>query len=150
MAELRERDFRAALDFVGEVHDAQDREEFRAIVLPGYRSLVPAMHVSYNEIEGDGTVLAAIVEPELPEWSIPAWERYAGENPLLQRYRRTRDGREPGTEAKPLPPPGRRPAPSSRATRIRVHAYNHCAALEGESRSRLGLAPYPQSRRSGR
>ena len=92
MPGLRERDFRAALDFVGEVHDAQDREEFRAILLPGYRTLVPALHVSYNEIEGDGRVAAAIVEPELPAWSIPAWEKYAGENPLLQRYLRTRDG----------------------------------------------------------
>jgi DNA-binding CsgD family transcriptional regulator len=90
---LRESDFRAALDFVGEVHDAQDRDEFRAILLPGYRALVPALHVSYNEIEGDGRVAAAIVEPELPAWSIPAWEKYAGENPLLQRYLRTRDGR---------------------------------------------------------
>jgi len=90
---LRERDFRAALDFVGEVHDAQDREEFRSIVLPGYRRLVPALHVSYNEIEGDGQVTAAIVEPELPDWAVPVWERYAGENPLLQRYLRTRDGR---------------------------------------------------------
>ncbi len=93
MTELRERDFRAALDFVGEVHDAQDRDEFRAIVLPGYRRLVPALHVSYNEIEGDGRVAAAIVEPELPAWAVPAWERHAGENPLLQRYLRTRDGR---------------------------------------------------------
>src|SRR6201996_1374247 len=90
---LGEGDFRAVLDFVGEVHDAQDRDEFRAIVLPGYRRLVPALHVSYNEIEGDGRVLAAIVEPELPAWALPAWERHAGENPLLRRYLRTRDGR---------------------------------------------------------
>jgi DNA-binding CsgD family transcriptional regulator len=90
---LRERDFRAALDFVGEVHDAQSREEFRSIVLPGYRELVPALHVSYNEIENGNRVMAAIVEPELPAWAVPAWERYAGENPLLQRYLRTRDGR---------------------------------------------------------
>jgi DNA-binding CsgD family transcriptional regulator len=90
---LRERDFRAALDFVGEAHDAQTREEFRSILLAGYRNLVPALHVSYNEIEGDGRVAAAIVEPELPGWAVPAWERYAGENPLLRRYQRTRDGR---------------------------------------------------------
>jgi len=93
MSDLRESDFRAALDFVGEVHDAQDRDEFRALILPGYRTLVPALHVSYNEIEGDGRVVAAIVEPELPAWAVPAWERYAGENPLLRRYLRTRDGR---------------------------------------------------------
>jgi DNA-binding CsgD family transcriptional regulator len=93
VAELREGDFRAALDFVGEVHDAQDREEFRAILLPGYRTLVPALHVSYNEIEDGDRVTAAIVEPELPGWAVPAWERHAGENPLLRRYLRTRDGR---------------------------------------------------------
>lgn len=93
MAELRERDFRAALDFVGEAHDAQNRDEFRSILLPGYRSLVPALHVSYNEIEDGDRVVATIVEPELPAWAVPAWERHAGENPLLQRYLRTRDGR---------------------------------------------------------
>lgn len=93
MPDLDERDFRAALDFVGEVHDAQDREEFRAILLPGYRGLVSALHASYNEIEADGRVAAAIVEPELPGWAVPVWERHAGENPLLRRYLRTRDGR---------------------------------------------------------
>ena len=93
VTELRERDFRAALDFVGEVHDAQDREEFRSIVLPGYRTLVPALHVSYNEIVDGDRVAAAIVEPALPDWAVVAWQEHAGENPLLQRYLRTRDGR---------------------------------------------------------
>jgi DNA-binding CsgD family transcriptional regulator len=90
---LREPDFRAALGFVGDMHDAQDRDEFRSILLAGYRSLVPALHVSYNEIADGAGVAAAIVEPELPEWAVPAWERYAGENPLLQHYLKTRDGR---------------------------------------------------------
>jgi DNA-binding CsgD family transcriptional regulator len=90
---LRERDFRAALDFVGEVHDAQSREDFRSIVLSGYRDLVPARHISYNEIGEGSRVITGIVEPELPEWAMPEWKRYAGENPLLQRYLRTRDGR---------------------------------------------------------
>ncbi len=93
VAELRERDFRAALDFVGEANDAQNRDEFRSILLPGYRGLVPALHVSYNEIEDGDRVVAAMVEPELPAWAVSAWERHAGENPLLQRYLRTRDGR---------------------------------------------------------
>ena len=93
MPKLGESDFQAALDFVGDVHDAQDRDEFRAILLAGYRNLVPALHVSYNEIVDGGRVSAAIVEPALPDWAIPVWERHAGENPLLQRYLRTRDGR---------------------------------------------------------
>lgn len=89
---LRERDFRAVLDFVGEAHDAQDREEFREMVLPGFRRMIPSDYASYNELAGTVPV-ATIAEPELPAWAHPAWERYAPENPLLQRYLRSRDGR---------------------------------------------------------
>jgi DNA-binding CsgD family transcriptional regulator len=90
VTQIRERDFRAALDFLGEVYDCDDREEFRAAMLPGLRRLVPAEHFSYNEI---AEVLAAIVEPELPGWAGPVWKAHAGENPILRRYLRTRDGR---------------------------------------------------------
>ena len=89
---LRDRDYRAALDFVGEAHDAQDRDEFRAVILPGFRDLVGCDWASYNEVAGT-TPLAAIVEPELPDWAFDVWARYAAENPLLQRFLRTRDGR---------------------------------------------------------
>jgi DNA-binding CsgD family transcriptional regulator len=89
---LLERDFRAVLDFVGEAHDAQDREEFRGMVLPGFRGLIPSEYASYNELRGT-TPIATIAEPELPAWAHPTWERYAPENPLLQRYLRSRDGR---------------------------------------------------------
>ncbi len=89
---LSDRDYRAALDFVGEAHDAQDRDEFRAVLLPGYRRLVGCEWASYNELAGT-TPLAAIVEPDLPGWAADAWARHAGENPLLQKFLRTRDGR---------------------------------------------------------
>ena len=92
MAELRESDFRAVLDFVGDAYDAQDRDEFRAAVLPGFRRLVPSTYASYNELAGT-TPVATLVEPDLPGWATPAWERHAPENPLLRRYLRTRDGR---------------------------------------------------------
>src|ERR1700761_4707831 len=89
---LSDRDYRNALDFVGEAHDAQDRDEFRAAILPGYRRLVGCDWASYNEVAGT-TPMAAIVEPELPDWANDAWAEHAGENPLLQRFLRTRDGR---------------------------------------------------------
>jgi DNA-binding CsgD family transcriptional regulator len=89
---LSDRDYRAALDFVGEAHDAQDRGEFRAVVLPGFRRLVGCEWASYNEVAGT-TPLAGLVEPELPRWAVDAWELHGGENPLLRRYLRTRDGR---------------------------------------------------------
>ncbi|HTT93893.1 MAG TPA: helix-turn-helix transcriptional regulator [Solirubrobacterales bacterium] len=92
MAQLRESDLRAVLDFVGEAYDAQDREEFRAAILPGFRRLVPSTYASYNELAGT-TPVATLAEPELPDWATAAWERHAPENPLLQRYLATRDGR---------------------------------------------------------
>jgi DNA-binding CsgD family transcriptional regulator len=92
MTQLGERDFRAVLDFLGEAYDAQDREEFRATMLPGFRRLVPSDYASYNELLGTVPV-ATIADPELPAWGGPVWEEHAGENPLLRRYLTTRDGR---------------------------------------------------------
>ena len=92
MSSLQERDYRAALDFVGEAHHSQDRDEFRGVVLPGLRRLVSCDYASYNELAGIES-LAAIAEPELPAWCYPVWEPHAGENPLLQRFLRSRDGR---------------------------------------------------------
>lgn len=62
------------------------------MVLPGFRQMVPSEYASYNELEGT-TPVATIADPELPAWAHPVWERYAPENPLLQRYLRTRNGR---------------------------------------------------------
>jgi DNA-binding CsgD family transcriptional regulator len=89
---LSDRDYRAALDFVGEAYDAQDRDEFRAALLPGFNRLVGCEWAGYNELVGT-TPTAAIVEPELPGWAVEAWQRHAAENPLLLRFLRTRDGR---------------------------------------------------------
>jgi DNA-binding CsgD family transcriptional regulator len=109
VAQLGERDFRAVLDFLGEAYDAQDRAEFRAVMLPGFRRLVPSDYAAYNELLGT-TPLATIAEPALPDWSLPVWAEHAGENPLLQRYLATRDGRAvrfsdvaPASELRRLP-----------------------------------------------
>jgi DNA-binding CsgD family transcriptional regulator len=93
VAALSERDMRLVLDFVGEAHDAQDLTEFRAVLLPGIHRLVASDYVAYNEIEQGREAAVTIVSPELPAWARSAWERHAGENPLLRRFLRTRDGR---------------------------------------------------------
>src|SRR4051794_21820361 len=90
---LRERHFRAVLDLVGEAHDAGDLDEFREVLLPGLRRMVPAEHASYNELRGPGEVVAAIVTPDVPAEFYPVWERHAGDTPLVARFVRTRDGR---------------------------------------------------------
>ena len=93
MGALSERDVRAVLDFVGEAYDAQDLAEFRSVLLPGIHRLVSSDYVAYNEVEQGREAGLTIVSPELPAWAHSAWGRYAGENPLLQRFLRTRDGR---------------------------------------------------------
>jgi DNA-binding CsgD family transcriptional regulator len=93
MKSLQERDMRAVLDLVGDAHDAQDREEFRAVLLPGFQRLVPTDFTSYNEVLADGGTLAAIVEPDVPAWAHALWQRHALENPLVDHFMRTRDGR---------------------------------------------------------
>ncbi len=93
MSSLRERDVRAVLDLVGEAHDAQDVDEFRSVVLPSVRRIVQCDFSSYNEVADGRHVVAVMMDPEAEPWAYEAWARHAGENPLLQRYRRTRDGR---------------------------------------------------------
>lgn len=93
MHELRDRDVRALLDLVGEANGADDLDEFRAAVIPGVRRMVPAEIVSYNEVAGDGDVLAAISDPVLPAAFHGAWAAHAHEHPLLRRLLRTHDAR---------------------------------------------------------
>src|ERR1700712_5528505 len=57
MTQLRERDLRALLDLVGEAHAAADLAEFRAVVIPSVRRVVPAEIASYNEVAAGGHVL---------------------------------------------------------------------------------------------
>lgn len=92
-ATLGERHYRAVLDLVGEAHDASDLDEFRSVLLPGLRRMVPAEFASYNEIHGVEGVLATIAEPDVRRELLPAWEAHATQNPLVVRFARTRDGR---------------------------------------------------------
>jgi DNA-binding CsgD family transcriptional regulator/PAS domain-containing protein len=93
VAALSERDLRLVLDFVGEAYDAQDLDEFRSVLLPGIHRFVPSDYVTYNEVEQSRQAGLTLASPELPDWAHLAWGRHAGENPLLQRFLRTRDGR---------------------------------------------------------
>ena len=93
MRRLSERDVRAVLDLVGEVNDAEDLDEFRAAILPALRRLLPADMAAYNEVIDGGVPVATITDPVAPEEQMAAWARHAAQNPLYQRFVRTRDGR---------------------------------------------------------
>ena len=89
---LGDREYRAVLDLVGEVHDAGGVTEMRALVLPALRGMVAAEYASYNEV-GPDHALVSIADPELPDWAYEAWGRHWAQNPLVQRHAHTRDSR---------------------------------------------------------
>jgi DNA-binding CsgD family transcriptional regulator len=93
MGRLSERDVRAVLDLVGEANDAEDLAEFRAVVLPALLALLPADFAAYNELVDGGVPVATITEPPADPAVLGQWTRYAAQNPLYQRFVRTRDGR---------------------------------------------------------
>jgi DNA-binding CsgD family transcriptional regulator len=90
---LRATDYEQVLELVGDVHDAQDTAELRAMVLEALVRLTPADFVSYNEMFADGRPPGFLIEPGVPAALEPVWARLGFENPLLHRYLRTRDGR---------------------------------------------------------
>ncbi|MBI5106181.1 MAG: helix-turn-helix transcriptional regulator [Solirubrobacterales bacterium] len=93
MSSLRTADVRAVLDLVGEVHHADDLDEFREALVGALPGLVPADYSAYNEVPLDGSPGLTLVRPDLPEAAHEAWERHGTQNPILRYYERTRDGR---------------------------------------------------------
>ena len=90
---LRERDLRAVLELAGEVHAARDLDDFRTTALQSIVRVVPSEVCSYNELDAEARPLFTLTQPEVPPSAHDAWARYAGQNPLIVRYARTRDGR---------------------------------------------------------
>lgn len=93
LTQLSTHDVLAVLEFVGDVHHAETLDDFRAALLPAVRHLVPCDWVSYNEVDADGTVHAALVQPGADPRLHAAWSRYALQNPIVAHYQQTRDGR---------------------------------------------------------
>jgi DNA-binding CsgD family transcriptional regulator len=87
----REPDDGDLLELVGTLMGLLDLEELRAGVLDALARAVPAKWASLNEIGPDHVV--AVAAPNLePHWSVRFGE-LGHENPLYQRWVRTRDGR---------------------------------------------------------
>ncbi len=75
------------------MHHADDLDAFRAGLLDAVPRAIPSVWTSYNEIGLDGSPLVVIVTPEPgAEW-LARWGRLGHENPLIQRYLKTRDPR---------------------------------------------------------
>jgi DNA-binding NarL/FixJ family response regulator len=93
MPSLSERDLNGLLEIVGEIHHAEDRPSFRAALIDVLPRVIPAPIISYNEVGWDGRPGVTLVVPELSPDHHELWRRLAYQNPLLERYFATRDGR---------------------------------------------------------
>jgi DNA-binding CsgD family transcriptional regulator len=81
------------LDLVGEIQGLLDLDEFRHGLLDGLVRAVPAEWVSINDIGPRPDEVVFLTEPELPPGMGAVFARLAHENPLIERFQRTRDGR---------------------------------------------------------
>jgi DNA-binding CsgD family transcriptional regulator len=90
---VKESQAAQVLDIVADVCGLLDLNEFRHGLLDALNRGLPSDYVSLNEVGSTPQSVVAVMHPEVaPEY----YERYAAhahENPLLQRYLQTRDGR---------------------------------------------------------
>lgn len=94
---LSAEQYAAALECVGEIHDATTLDELRHAVLPALQRVVDSQWASYNEVPVDGSLPVGILTHNQPAEVIAAawegWQKHAPTNPILQRFQRTQDGR---------------------------------------------------------
>jgi DNA-binding CsgD family transcriptional regulator len=83
----------AMLELIGDVFGLLDLDEFRTGLLRALLGAVAADWISLNDIGPDPNTTVVLVEPRFPPAAHALFARYAHQNPLLERYRRTGDGR---------------------------------------------------------
>jgi DNA-binding CsgD family transcriptional regulator len=84
---------RRVLELIGEVMGVLDLDEHCHGLLAALRQAVPADWCSLNELPADLPHTVSLTDPPLPPEFHEAFARYALQNPLVERYLRTRDGR---------------------------------------------------------
>ena len=82
-----------ALAIVGEVIGLLDLEELCRGILRTLREAVPAEWCALNELPADLPRTISLAEPEVPLELHVAFAKYALQNPLVEYYMRTNDGR---------------------------------------------------------
>jgi hypothetical protein len=89
-------DTQLLLDLVGEAYSFEDLSQYRHGILELITRLVPCDRVGYNEITPQESF--AIAVPEFDPSLLPRFSELVYENPLIERYERTRDGRRTGSQ----------------------------------------------------
>jgi DNA-binding CsgD family transcriptional regulator len=81
------------LELVGELQGVLDLDDFRGTLVRALRTTVPADWVSLNAIGPEPGDVWFLSVPEPPAELVVAFQRHAHQNPLVQRFLRTQDGR---------------------------------------------------------
>jgi DNA-binding CsgD family transcriptional regulator len=80
------------LQLLEEIHGVVELAELREALLVALERAVPSDYVSINEIRPDPKDIVVLMRPEVPELE-HKFALHAHENPLIQRFARTRDTR---------------------------------------------------------
>jgi DNA-binding CsgD family transcriptional regulator len=81
------------LSLIGEVIGLLELDEFRPGLVHALRAAVPADWIALNDVGATPESTVVLIEPEFSPAEHQTFARHAGDNPLLERYRRTGDGR---------------------------------------------------------
>jgi DNA-binding CsgD family transcriptional regulator len=84
---------RRLLDLIGDTGVVLEIEEFRHRLLDALEVAVPSDWVAINELGPGPEMIMEIIKPPIPQQAIAVFVRYAQQNPLMEHYLRTRDGR---------------------------------------------------------
>lgn len=81
------------LDLIGDVAELLDIEEFRNGLLHALRRAVPADWVALNDIGTDPDSIVILMDPDEDPELLALFNQLAYQNPLIERYTATHDGR---------------------------------------------------------
>lgn len=83
----------ALLELVGDVFGLLDLDELRRGLLAALHRVLPSDWVSLNDVTPEPEGIVTLSEPDIVPELVDLWNGLAHENPLLQYYLRTQDGR---------------------------------------------------------
>jgi DNA-binding CsgD family transcriptional regulator len=81
------------LELIGDTQGLVEIDEFRQELLHALRRAVPADWVSVDDVGPGGDTITVIIDPPIDPAQHPTFARYAHQNPLVEHYNETHDGR---------------------------------------------------------
>jgi DNA-binding CsgD family transcriptional regulator len=81
------------LELIGDTQGLAEIDEFRRELIHALRRAVPADWVSVDDVGPAGDTITVIIDPPIDQARHATFARYAHQNPLIEHYNETHDGR---------------------------------------------------------